>query len=234
MGRLFRLVGILLIFGSVCVAPIYFSSQVSNMEQQLAQMETELEALDIESLVRNIEASICNEGETLKTGDTNFSFEDGSFSFNAEDGAYCVNLNNGVQRNVTVDFSTQLFGEIAQFFPPVLIGIGLSVGACLLGGVLWFLGALMGIGRRGRGRTIVVQGGRPVDAPVGSAPRKRTPSEASAESDLFNPSPLGDLMGDSSTGSVKDRLGQLEELKRAGLITEEEYQRRRRDILNSI
>lgn len=153
---------------------------------------------------------LCNPGETLDQvmGPESYSPSTG---YGREVSYFCVN-DAGVRREVTMDFVQgmlgQVFGSIPSMFIPALGGCVLTVGILFL-----VIGFILSARRRGVTRVTVPSYGFdfPADAPQNPRPRQQPPRD-----------------------DFSARLRQLDEARQSGLLTEEEYQKMRKDILDSM
>jgi hypothetical protein len=127
---------------------------------------------------------------------------------------YCVDA-QGNRRDITSAVMDNLFGSMGGVLGSVFNGVGsllLSGGLCSLGALLGIIGLVMVLARRRRtvdGQFAVPMGG----APAGGV----------------GVDPLG-----QSEQTAEARLRKLEQLYAAGTISAEEYERLRRQILQSL
>ncbi len=126
---------------------------------------------------------------------------------------YCVDA-EGNRRDVTSAVTDNLFGSMGGVLGSVFNGVGsllLSGGLCSLGALLGIIGLVMVLARGRRGATQAA-------VPVGGV--------STGEVGLDSPGPSGQ--------TAEARLRKLEQLYAAGTISAEEYERLRRQILQSL
>ncbi|MBZ0285476.1 MAG: SHOCT domain-containing protein [Anaerolineae bacterium] len=210
MGRLMLFVGIILIV----VGVIGISSSMSNF------VPPNLES--IEASTQNL----CNEGETLveERGASEFTPGQG---YGSSVRYFCEN-SEGQRREVTGEFVENVFGEISTIFP-ALGGSLLFVGLCGLGGLIAFIGFIVVLVSGGsRSRTVAVPVGVPTGVRVSGQPISSTDDLASFLGQSSTSKPA------SSAGDLAAKLRQLETARQNNLISQEEYDRMRQQILDSM
>jgi len=208
MGRLILFAGIIL----VIVGVIGIGTSFSNF--------TPPDISDFEASAQDL----CEEGEKLveERGASEFTPGNG---YSSSVRYFCENL-EGQRREVTAQFVENIFGEISTIFP-ALGGSLLFVGLCGLGGLLAFIGFLaVIIGGGSRSKTVNVPVGVPTGTRLGGQP-------------ISSSADLASFLGSSSSKPTSNtdltaRLRQLENALKNGLISQEEYDRLRQQILDSM
>ncbi len=164
-------------------------------------------------------ADLCEAGETIVTeeGESERGV-DGSWGRPVR--IFCVD-DEGNRREVTANFAQDLIGQAFQGIPAFIGGLGLSVCFTSLigvGVVFIIIGAV--IGRRRAGASVVTVGGVPgaqvYTMQSGSSQFTRVPHSSMSASDLTA------------------KLRELESAKAQGLISDEEYERLRKQILDQM
>jgi len=163
-------------------------------------------------------ADLCKPGEQLVTeqGGESYSYSTG-YSHNQY--YYCVN-DAGTRRDVTLEAAKRFVGGFLPSLGTLVIPI-ISGGLCTVGFFLPLLGFIFSRRRRLQTATsqYVFAGANPSTAyPLSSAtPWSQSPPASS-----------------SLSASLTDLLRQLEDARKSGLISEDEYNRMRQEILNSM
>lgn len=155
---------------------------------------------------------LCNPGETLDQvmGAESYSPSTG---YGRQVSYFCVN-DAGERREVTGSFVQgmlgQVFGSIPSMFIPALGGCVLTVGVLFV-----VIGFILSARRRGINRVTVPAYGFdfPTNPTTTPAPRARQQPQS---------------------GDLSAKLRQLDEARQSGLLTEDEYQRMRKEILDSM
>ncbi len=162
---------------------------------------------------------LCKAGETLKieSGAEEYSFSNG---YSRSQNYYCID-EAGTRRDVTLDAAKNI---ITGYVPGVLLSAGLPILISLVSGVICTIGfflALFGFifSRRRRFQTTTSQ-----YVYAGANPSSAYPL-SSASPSITSPPATGDLAA---------KLRQIEEAHTSGLINEDEYQRMRQEVLDSM
>lgn len=157
---------------------------------------------------------LCEPGETVETEEGQ-SERGPTGDWRHPIRVFCVD-DEGNRREVTGEFAQDLIGQAFQGIPAFLGGIGLTMCFTSLIGVgivMIIIGAV--IGRRKSGASVVTVGGVP-GAQVYTTDRSS-----------FTRAP-------HSSVSATDKLRELESAKAQGLISDEEYDRLRKQILDQM
>ncbi len=166
-------------------------------------------------------AELCREGETLETDQGASTFTQGQ-GWARSTQYYCVN-NDGVRRDVTGEFVEGLFGGVFNMLPGFLGGIGISALLSTCGTGLLVVGIILAVMRGRRGMQVVTTQSYVSGADLNSilAQARNTPV----------------VTGSSPKASGGDLTARLEQLKAAfdkKLISQEEYDRARKAILDEM
>ena len=161
---------------------------------------------------------LCKPGEELVKNEGPESYSP-SMGYGRSVTYYCVN-SDGVRREVTGDFVQGMFGQVLGSMGSLAIPIVAS-SLCAFGFVLALVGFVFS--RRRRFQTVTSQyvfaGANPSSVyPVSTATSSNQPPPA-------RPPVQGDLAA---------KLRQIEDAHTSGLITDEEYQRMRQEILGTM
>ncbi len=157
---------------------------------------------------------LCKPGERLEQ-------EEGASEYTALEGYrhtvryFCVNAADE-RREVTGDFVQGMLGQALGSIPTMFVP---AIGGCILtvGIFLAVIGLLISGRRRGGSPRVVMQS-YAFDFPQqGSTPPVARPTPRSPQS-----------------GDLSAKLRQLDEARQSGLLTEDEYQRMRQEILDSM
>lgn len=211
MGRLLLFAGVIMIVVSV----IGISASFSNFTPP-----------DLDSIEPSTE-NLCNEGETLVEEKGSSEFTPGQ-GYGSSVQYYCVN-SAGVRRDVTGDFVENVFGELGGVFP-ALGGSVVFLGLCGLGGLVAFIGFIVMIVSGGsRNRTVAVPVGVPTGVRVSGQPVNSAADLASFLSSSSTAKPSA-----SGSADLAAKLRQLETAYQNNLISKEEYDKMRQQILDSM
>jgi hypothetical protein len=164
---------------------------------------------------------LCEPGETIETEEGSSSRTVGG-TWGRPITVYCVD-DEGNRREVTGDFANDLLGGALAGIPSFMGGIGLSMCFSTLiavGVVLLVIGSL--ITRRSRQQNMVTLGGIPGVQMYTSTERPI----ANVTTRYVQANPSG--------GDLTAKLRQLEEAHNKGLISAEEYDRLRQQILDTM
>ena len=224
MSRLVMYLGILLIviggagiaFGAL-LAPAFISDTATRLSDPKA-------------------ADFCNPGEQLvtETGPESYSYSQG---YSHSQTYYCVNQ-AGQRRDVTVQVAKNFISDFLPTLGSLLIPI-LSGGLCTLGFAFAVIGFVFS--RRRRLQTVdsqLIFTNPTTPRAVGSSLQFNF-TDPGAPSVIGNPASkfiFPDPSAPPATHALDDlaaKLAQLEEAHNSGLITDEEYQRKRQEILDA-
>jgi hypothetical protein len=173
--------------------------------------------LDVEATA----AELCQPGETLVA-------EQGASSYTPGQGSgrptvyYCVD-DAGNRRDVTGEFVEGLFGQVTGLIPGFMSGIGVTLITSALttvGAVLLVIGLILTFTRRTRSNVLL---GAQV---VGITPQTLD--------SLRHNQHVTTVIPGVSGSDLSARLRQLDEARKAGLITQDEYDRLRQQLLDSL
>lgn len=215
MGRLLIFLGILGIIGGVLVGVLgAFGSGFGFSGFQ--------DAINAAVNGEETAAALCREGETLETSRGASTYTQGT-GWAASVSYYCVD-GDGERREVTGEFAQTLFGSVTSAMPGLLGGIGLSALLSTCGTGLLVLGIIVAVMRGRRGMQVVTTQSYVAGADLNSilAARARQMPSATVV---------------SSSASGGDLTARLEQLKTAfdkKLISQEEYDRARKAILDEM
>ena len=148
--------------------------------------------------------SLCKPGETLATEEGPEEYDTVQHLYNRSTSFYCVN-DAGVQRDVTQQFADGFVQRMIGSFGSVIVP-ALSCVLCTFGFIFTLFGGMFYLRRRAVRSVLALQ----TDPPVVTQNRS------------------------SGNSALSAKLNQLEEARQSGLITEEEYQRKRQEILDSM
>jgi hypothetical protein len=167
-------------------------------------------------------AALCREGETLETTRGASTYTQGT-GWAASVSYYCVN-GDGERREVTGEFVQTLFGGVTDALPGLLGGIGLSTLLSTCGTGLLVLGIIVAIMRGRRGMQVASPQTYVAGADLNSilaARAKNAPVMTVGTPNV-------------SSGSLTARLEQLKAAFDKKLISQEEYDRARKAILDEM
>jgi hypothetical protein len=204
MSRLAIIIGILLIIAGGAGMAFGFVG----MPAQFGSM--------IEQATSPKAEDLCRPGETLDevTGQSEYTPLEG---YRSAVQYYCVDA-NGERRNVTGTFVQGMIGQVFGGLGSLAIPI-VSSFLCLPGIVLVILGLIFSR-RRVQDGNVVVR-----SYTIGNTPNRfQFPDDPNATVQHNAP----------ASGNLSARLSQLEAARQAGLITDDEYERMRQEILDSI
>lgn len=239
MGR------ILIVAGLACVIfGVY--RMVTNIDSLLPGGTSAVMALATDPEAR--EAALCREGETLDESNGQSTYTPGS-GFASTVQLYCVN-SAGERRDVTGEFAEALTGGVDDIMGGMFTGMPnllLNVGLIGIGITLLLIGSIVGMLRAAR-RTV----GTPVVDPLtGQTVQGATRVNLNGQDIITTPEIAGRMqqnpmfMG-TTTPSVQvkvdpnskedlaTRLRKLEDLLKANLISQAEYDRLRSELLNTL
>ncbi|MCC6801491.1 MAG: SHOCT domain-containing protein [Anaerolineae bacterium] len=155
---------------------------------------------------------LCNPGETLDQVMGPESYSPGT-GYGRQVSYFCVN-DAGERREVTGSFVQGMLGQVFSSIPSMFIP---ALGGCVLTvGILFVvIGFILSARRRSANRVTVSTYGFdfPANPTPTAAPRPRQQPQS---------------------GDLSAKLRQLDEARQSGLLTEDEYQRKRREILDSM
>ncbi|MEZ4670015.1 MAG: SHOCT domain-containing protein [Anaerolineae bacterium] len=233
MGRILLVLGVLMVIGGI-VGMATSSFLPSNFGATL-QMATDPAAR---------EAKLCQPGEKLieENGGTTYTPGQGYASTAI---LYCEN-NEGQRREVTGEFANQLLGQVGDVVSNVFGGLGrtfMFVGLMMVGIVFIIIGSIANMRRRvmrdAFGNPLVGQsfsGATTVN--VGGKDVTTTPEVArylQRAQVVHTSTPSINVVSTSEAGGdLKSRLSQLEEARKAGLLSQEEFDRLRQQILDTL
>ncbi len=160
---------------------------------------------------------LCNSGETLSTEEGPEEYDVSQQIYDHSVYYYCTNK-AGVQREVTDQVGqgivNNIFGSFGSSLGTILIPVLSSI-LCIPGIIMIIVGAIFSPRRVMRAGMVSRYRGDGWAAPA-VTPQPTQPSQPPIDSDLAG------------------RLRQLEEARQSGLLTEDEYQRKRRQMLDSM
>jgi hypothetical protein len=228
MSRLFVILGILMIIAGFIVPFIGGFAAFSG--------DNFANVLDVATNTEAAAAQFCREGETLVT-------EEGAAEFNPQTNIsgrtvlyYCED-SDGDRRDVTGEVVETLIGDTVGGLMSILPGfLGSGLLGCILsplGIVFLIIGIFLGVRQR---RVEVPAGfgspGSPVESfGSGGSPRVVMTTREGSPSSFAN---LMKEMKAKEGGDLAGRLQQLEEARAKNLISQEEYDRLRKDILSGL
>lgn len=215
MGRLLIFLGIIGIIGGVLIGVLgaFGSGFGFGSFQDLINASVDGDATA---------ATLCREGETLETERGASTFTQGQ-GWAASVSYFCVD-SDGERREVTGEFVQTLFGGVTDALPGLLGGIGLSALLSMCGTGLLVLGIVIAIARGRRGMQVATPQTYVTGADLNSilaAKAKNAPVMT-----VGTPSAAG--------GSLTARLEQLKAAFDKKLISQEEYDRARKAILDDM
>ena len=209
MGRLLILIGIIvMIAGSFGFAGAF-----------LQPIEDIVSSVNPEAIEAQA-AALCNEGETLK-------IEQGAESYNPSSGYgrpsyfYCID-GEGNKREVTNEFGTGLINNTTTSALSMISGAFTKMCISSFGFVLLLVGIIMTVRKRGKTvQTFQYTTGSLNPSPIQGNPSVQWNVQSSQKSPL-------------ESTNLADRLQKLEDARSANLISQEEYDRLRQNILNKL
>lgn len=218
MGRLVLLLGIVLLLAGIGGMALGFVPSF-----QLPTVATGTE---------DLQAKLCRDGETLVTAGGPSEYRPGQ-GYSRSVTYYCEDA-EGNRRDVTGQFAQDLFGQIGQVFSSISFGFRFEfIALFIIGLLLTIVGAAT---IRRRVRTVMV-GGVPLSVSTGPVVRiaGREVVQGPELSDALQQAMrIKQASPNASGGDLVARLNQLEEARRANLITPEEYDHLRKQILDRI
>ncbi len=207
IGKLLIVLGIALLVGGI-------------IGSRLAFTPSDL-VIDVEPTAEEL----CQSGEKLE-------IEQGASSYTPGQGSgrptlyYCVD-DAGNRRDVTGEFVEGLFGQAAGLIPAFASGVGISLITSILttvGAVLLVIGLILTFTRRTRTSSLP---GVPVVGAGGVVPSQMMEQ-------LRRDQNVTTVIPSAPGSDLTARLRQLDEARKAGLITQEEYDRLRQQLLDSL
>ncbi len=220
MGRILIIVGGLMVAAAIVFTPFVFAD---DRLQTLADYDAEVWLADVE-------ARICRAGERLEDANGRLR-PDASGAFQASGLVYCVNSETGARREVTEVF----LGEMVALLGIALPALALVCGLCGLGLLLVFFG-LIAASRGAARQTVTIPAGTGTVPAAGrgtSVGVGMTARASNWEDPFAQPRPAA-VDAVAETGTIPERLRNLEDLRSAGLISAEEYTRKREEILRDL
>lgn len=205
MGRLLILIGIIAMIGGGFGLSGSFLQPIGDIVSSVNPEAIEAQA-----------AALCNDGETLK-------IEQGAETYSPSSGwgrptyFYCVDNQNN-RREVTEEFGSDLISNTTSSALSIISGTFTWMCLSSLGFVVLLIGIIMSVRKRAQ--------------PLETSPyASLSPVSGDPEMQWHVPSSKK-ARPDSS--DLTDRLQKLEEARSANLISQEEYDRLRQNILNKL
>jgi hypothetical protein len=222
---------VLLIIGGI----VLISAGVFGMASGMFNLGSSFQSV-VDSAVQGPQAEdLCKPGETLEQENGQSEYTPGQGNAHSVR-YYCVD-SSGVRREVTGDFAQDLLSGVSNIFPS--FSLRLEYVALVGGGILLLLIGIFSGLRRG----VDVRPGVAISSDPSSAfPMSGQPVVVRMQGQNLD---LGDIIQQAqamkaSSGSINsgddllNKLRQLEEARRANLISQEEYDRLRQQILDSM
>lgn len=248
MGRIILVLGILLLVGGIVGTAVSAFGIIGSATSSLMGSDFS-SAFELATDPKVREAKLCEPGETLIEENSAQSYTPGS-GYASTAMLYCEN-SEGQRREVTGEFANQLLGQVddivSGIVPNVFSGIGRSfafTGLILLGVLFIVIGAVTNSRRRrvvmdAFGNPVVVQPfGSTTTLNVGGRDVTTTPEVARylQQAQAMKSTPVINVssMGAAGGSDLKARLSQLEEARKAGLLSQEEFDRLRQQILDAL
>ncbi len=189
----------------------------------------------LQNIMPNVGAMLPNAADLCKTGETLEQDTSGVSQYKPGQGyvqgvrLFCVD-SGGNRREVTGDYANNMMGQISGIFGNIFGAIGSSfmwTGLTMGGVALLVIGAI--INGRGRRQPQIVLGGMNAGdvIRVGNQTIQVSP-------DSKQVAQMKTQAGQTGTDALTVRLKQLEQARQAGLISQEEYDRVRQQILDSM
>lgn len=233
MSRLLIILGIVGLVGGIIGMMTSFGAPISNIVSEVDQ----------ESITARAEAQ-CNDDEELETiqGASTYSPTTG---WGRPTTFYCVDA-DGNRRDVTMNFANDMIAGVGDMFGSIFSGSLMWTGVMLGGIALLTVGGIMAF-RSGMkvkpGGTDMFGGIRlsavPPTSPSGTPQQQSggvytTNDPQTATRWLQQMGIQTDAAGVANASDLATKLKKLEEARDAGLITAEEYERVRKQILDSM
>jgi uncharacterized membrane protein len=179
-------------------------------------------------------AELCREGETLDVVQGATTYTQGS-GYGRSTQYYCVN-GAGVRRDVTGDFVQNMFGDVFNAIPSILPNVGFML-LPFIGVVLLLLGILLSVRvRPQQGITLSMAHAGSPNAQTFTVDKggKRTVVMMDHGGDFADLMQQVKAKQGSSGGDLTARLQQLDEARAKNLISQEEYERLRKQALEDL
>jgi hypothetical protein len=216
MGRVLTVLGVLLLLVGIAGTAWSFLGPLLNPMNSMFNPAADA----VQSAIDGPKAEdLCEPGETIETVEGPSSRTVGG-TWGRPVTIYCVDA-EGSRREVTTDFVADLFGQTLQGMPAFLGGLGLSVcfSSLLVPGIiLLVIGSV--ISRRRQSGVVM----------VGGIPDTQVSSRQANVLDMTHYS----RQQSSPGGDLAAKLRQLEDARAKNLISAEEYERLRQQILDSM
>jgi hypothetical protein len=213
MGRLLIFLGIIALVVGIGGNVLRGVGSLSNIIPNIGNMLPSAEGL-------------CKTGETLETDTSGVSQYKPGQGYAQNVRLYCVNA-AGDRREVTGDYANSMMGQVSGIFGNVFGAIGSSfvwTGLTIGGVVLIVVGGILN-GRGRRRQQIVLGGLSAVEViRVGNQTIQVSPDSNRVQTQA----------GQVGADALTVRLKQLEQALQAGLISQEEFDRVRQQILDSL
>lgn len=172
--------------------------------------------------------NLCNAGETLEMETDGVTVYTPGSGYAQTSRLYCVD-SAGNRREVTGNFAEGAMGQIGTLFNDIMGGVGAGfmwTGLTIVGVILMIVGAIMSGRRRMR---VVVNGMN-----MNSGDVVRVGGQVMQISPDSNIPARGKAVAGVDTQDLTNKLRQLDQARSAGLVTQEEYDRLRQQILESL
>ena len=245
MGRIILILGILLLVGGIVGMASSALGMIGGATSSILPSNFQ-SAMELATDPKVREAKLCEPGETLIEENGAVSYTPG-MGYASTAILYCEN-SDGERREVTGEFANQLLGQVddmvSGLVPNIFAGIGRSLlfsGLMVVGIVFTIIGAVMSSRRRRMmtdafGNLVPEQSGATFS--IGGKNVTTTPEVAryiqQAQAMKGTPSVNVMSVGGAAGGDLKGRLNQLEEARKAGLLSQEEFDRLRQQILDTL
>ena len=209
MGRLLILIGIIAMIGGGFGLSGSFLQPIGDIISSVNPEAIEAQA-----------AALCNDGETLK-------IEQGAETYSPSSGwgrpsyFYCVDNQNN-RREVTEEFGSDLINNTTSSALSIISGTLTWICVSSLGFILLLVGIIMTV--RKRSKTVQI-------SPYASGSLSPSPIQGNPAMQWNMPTCKKSR---SEPSELTDRLQKLEEARSANLISQEEYDRLRQNILDKL
>ena len=207
MGRILVVIGIIMTIVGFAAPMFSLGGMFSNMDSMM-ELATDKEAR---------EAELCEEGETLEEEQGASVYTQGQ-GYGRPTTLYCVN-EDGERRDVTMDMVEGMLGD--DFFSSISNTVGqtfLSIGLSIVGIFLMVIGGIMSLGGKRKNMMMV----NPYNSSINMNPMQPIQPMQPTQAAENNPQ------------SLTAQLQQLEQAYKQNLISREEYDKARENLLNKM
>lgn len=153
-------------------------------------------------------AKYCKSGEKLATPQPRNTLATPGKDFSTLGFFYCVD-DAGHQRDITSDVMGNAFGQMFNVLPTWATASFVAIGLFCLGLPILIVGAILSL-------------------------RSSKSAPVMADNSTFSPSSSFSGFTDNPSANLTDRLAQLDKAYKAGLLSDDEYQRARQQIIDGL